>query len=246
MRGAPLSLLGTFHELSLALGELRESVEFYERLGFSQASTTDAFTHPYGVLTDGRLSIGLHRRAGPSPVITFVHPGIAASVAGFAAAGIRLTSCRTGEDVFNEIAFGDPFGHAVAVLEARTYSPAPRAVTETSLCGDFAELSLPAADFAKAQAFWEPLGFVATEESQAPYPHLSLTSDSLDLAFHGPDFCARPILVFRDQRMPERIARLRELELDVSAPPAPAQGADGCALLESPDGTPLLLLAEDV
>src|SRR5438045_9440691 len=34
---------------------------------------------------------------------TFVRPGIAACVREFAAAGIELTLCRTGEEVFNEI-----------------------------------------------------------------------------------------------------------------------------------------------
>ena len=180
----PLPLAGTFHELSVAVDEVRSAVEFYERLGFSQASTTDTFTHPYGVLTDGRLYVGVHQRTGASPVLTFVRPGIAGSIAAFAAAGIHLTRCHTGEEVFNEIAFTDPFGHEVAVLEARTYSPVARKDTDVSLCGDFAELSLPAHDFSAAQAFWEPLGFVAAEESPAPYPHLTLTSDHLDLAFH--------------------------------------------------------------
>ena len=56
------------------------------------------------------------------------------------------------------------------MLEARTYSPVARDAMEVSLCGDFAEVSLPAADFAAAQAFWEPLGFVAAEEAEKPYP----------------------------------------------------------------------------
>jgi hypothetical protein len=218
-------------------------VEFYERLGFTQATTADTFAHPYGVLTDGRLFVGLHQRQGPSPVLTFVRPGIAASLAAFSAAGIELTRCQTGEEVFNEIAFEDPFGHAVAALEARTYSPVARRATDTSLCGDFAELSLPAGDFAAAQAFWEPLGFVAAEESQ-PYPHLSLTSDHLDLAFHAPALSARPLLVFRDAAMRSHIARLRELGLALSAAPAFTQGNRDGALLPGPGGTALLLLEE--
>jgi predicted lactoylglutathione lyase len=246
MTGAPLPLLGTFHEISVTLDDVRAGVEFYERLGFTQATTSDTFIHPYGVLTDGRLFIGLHERAGFSPVLTFVRPGIARSVAAFAAAGIRLTHCRTGEEVFNEIAFADPFGLAVAVLEARTYSPVARGASETSLCGDFAEVSLPVTDFAAAQAFWEPLGFVAAEEAEAPYPHLSLTSDHIDLAFHRPRVCERPMIVFRDAGMRARIARLRDLGVATYAAPVPAHRAAGSALLESPDGTPLLLLEEDV
>jgi len=116
MTHAPLPLAGTFHEFSVAVEDVRGAVEFYERLGFTQATTADTFAHPYGVLTDGRLFIGLHKRGGPSPTLTFVRPGIAASLAAFEAAGIHLTRCRTGEEVFNEIAFVDPCGHEVAVL----------------------------------------------------------------------------------------------------------------------------------
>jgi catechol 2,3-dioxygenase-like lactoylglutathione lyase family enzyme len=242
MSSAPQPLAGAFHELSIAVDDVRVAVEFYERLGFSQATTADTFAHPYGVLTDGRMFVGVHQRAGPSPVLTFVRPGIAASLAAFAAAGIVLSRCATGEEVFNEIAFEDPFGHAVAVLEARTYSPVTRKVSDTSLCGDFAELSLPARDFAAAQAFWEPLGFVAAEESQ-PYPHLSLTSDHLDLAFHPPALSARPLLVFRDDAMRARIARLGELGVALSAAPALPGNLDG-ALLPGPGAVSLLLLGQ--
>jgi catechol 2,3-dioxygenase-like lactoylglutathione lyase family enzyme len=243
---APLPLLGTFHEISVAADDVRESVEFYERLGFTQAPTGDIFAHPYGVLTDGRLAIGLHRRAGASPVLTFVRPEIARCLDTFAAAGIHLTHCRTGEAVFNEIAFTDPFGHAVAVLEARTYSPVARRGSQTSLCGDFSEVSLPVSDFAAAQSFWEPFGFVAAEPLEVPYPQLALTSDHIDVSFHDPRLCERAMLVFRDVGMRARIARLRELGVPVHSAPVPAQHAAASALLESPDGTPLLLLEEQL
>jgi hypothetical protein len=242
---APLPLAGTFHELSVAVDDVRAAVELYERLGFTQATTADTFSHPYGVLSDGRLFIGLHQRPGPSPVLTFVRPGIAASLGAFAAAGIELTRCHTGEEVFNEIAFQDPFGHAVAVLEARTYSPLARDASDTSLCGDFAEISLPAGDFAVAQRFWEPLGFVAAEQSDQPYPHLSLTSDHLDLAFHPPAVSARPMLVFRDPGMRSRIARLHELGVELAAAPPAIPASGGCALLSAPGGTAVLLLEAD-
>jgi len=242
MSHAPRPLAGTFHEFSVAVEEVRRAVEFYERLGFTQATTADTFTHPYGVLTDARLFIGLHGRGGPSPTLTFVRPGIAGSLAAFAAAGIHLSRCRTGEEVFNEIAFSDPFGHEVAVLEARTYSPVARDATEVSLCGDFAEVSLPAADFSVAQAFWEPLGFVATEEADKPYRHLTLTSDHLDLAFHPRAVCAGPMLVFRAADMAARLERLRSLGLAPGPVPASVQGGTGSAVLEAPGGTLLLLL----
>ncbi len=243
MSGAPLPLLGTFHELGIAVDDVRRSAEFYERLGFTQATTADTITHPYGVLTDGRLVIGLHQRAGPTPVLTFVRAGIAGFIPAFKDAGIELTVRRTGDEVFNEVGFVDPFGHAVAVLEARTYSPVARAETEVSLCGDFAEVSLPASDFDAARAFWEPLGFVAAALEQSPYPHLSLTSDRLDITFHRPRLRLDSMLVFREPRMPERITRLREAGFELNA--ALPGSEESAAFLESPDGTTLLLLTGD-
>jgi catechol 2,3-dioxygenase-like lactoylglutathione lyase family enzyme len=237
MAAAPLPLLGTFHELSVACDDVRASVEFYEQLGFSQALTSDAFTHPYGVVTDGALCIGLHQRSAPSPALTFVRPDVARSLAAFENAGITLTLCRTGEEVFNEISFEDPGAQAVAVLEARTYSPLERGCA--SACGDFAEVSLPEADFAAARSFWEALGFVAAEESQTPYLHLALTSDYLDLAFHAPQAEGTPLLVFRDTNPAQRLTRLRERGLKTAAAPKFGPGA---ALLRAPEGTALLLL----
>ena len=245
MTGAPLPLLGTFHEVSFAVLDVRAAVEFYERLGFTPATTTDTLSHPYGVLSDGRLSVGLHLRRGPSPVLTFVRPGIARWAPQLTDAGIELTVCHTGDEVFNEIGFEDPFGHALAVLEARTYSPVPRALTEVSLCGDFAEVSLPVTDFAAAQGFWEPLGFVAASPLEGPYPHLPLTSDYLDVSFHHPRVCERAMLVFRDPEMPARIARLKELGLPVSTIASGAAEGAGGTLLESPHGTPLMLLESE-
>lgn len=236
-------MLGRFHEISIQTTDIRESVEFYERLGFTQASTNDTWTHPYGVLTDGRAFIGLHQKRFSSPALTFVQAGVAQFANTLEARGIVLDTRNTSEDTFNEIGFHDPDGQAVRVLEARTYSPVTRGDDEVSLCGYFVELSLPSMDFERSREFWEPMGFVATEEPDAPYAHLPLTSDHLDIAFHRPRTLDRPMLVFRDPSMRERLARIRALsviqetgELPRGLPPA------ANALLEAPDGTALLLL----
>lgn len=235
-------MIGHFHEISLQTADIRASVEFYEQLGFSQATTTDTWSHPYGVLTDGRIFLGLHQRRFASPAVTFVHPGVAELVPEIEARRISLTVCRTEPEVFNEIGFRDPFGQAISVLEARTYSPVNRPPAEVSLCGYFDELSLPVASLETAKDFWEPLGFVATEESDLPYVHLPLTSDYLNIAFHRPRTLDRPMLVFSGLDMPARIARLRELGVTLSDELPRGLDANANALVESPEGTPLLLL----
>jgi catechol 2,3-dioxygenase-like lactoylglutathione lyase family enzyme len=238
-------VLGRFHEIGIATDDIRKSVDFYESLGFTQATTTDTWSHPYGVLTDGRLFIGLHQRRASSPSLTFVLPGVASRMSGFESLGVALTTCKTGDDVFNEIGFLDPFGQPVTVLEARTYSPVERKPEEVSLCGYFDEFSMPVRDFEAAKLFWEPLGFVATEESDIPYVHLPLTSDHLDIAFHRPRTFDVPMLVFRDPDMPARIAQLSEQGIRISDELPRGLEPGGNALIESPDGTSLLLLHEE-
>jgi catechol 2,3-dioxygenase-like lactoylglutathione lyase family enzyme len=242
-------VLGYFHEISLETTDIRASVEFYEQLGLSQATTTDTWPHPYGVLTDGRVFLGLHQRPGgpmghrfASPAVTFVHPGVAGLVPELEARGIALIRCEIGPEVFNQIGFRDPFGQAISVLEARTFSPVDRRPADVSLCGYFDELSMPVANAEAAREFWEPLGFVATDELDLPYVHLPLTSDNLNIAFHRPRTLDRPMLVFSDPNMRARIARLRELDIRFSEELPRGLDASENALLESPEGTPILLL----
>lgn len=240
-------MIGHFHEISLETADIRASVEFYEQLGFRQATTTDTWTHPYGVLTDGRLFLGLHQRRFTSPAVTFVHPGVASLVPEFETRGIALTKCHVEPEVFNEIGFRDPFGQPVSVLEARTYSPVvSSSPLKMSLCGYFDELSMPVAHFEAAKAFWEPLGFVATDEADDPYLRLPLTSDHLNIAFHRPRTLDRVMLVFSDPDMGARLVRLRDLGVTFSDELPRGLDTSENALIESPEGTALLLLRSEI
>jgi catechol 2,3-dioxygenase-like lactoylglutathione lyase family enzyme len=237
-------VLGRFLEIGIATADIRASVEFYERLGFTQAQTGDTWPHPYGVLTDGRLYIGLHQSRLDSPALTFVRPDVARHATALQRLGVELTRISADSEVFNELAFRDPAGHSVRLLEARTYSPADRPTGDSSLCGRFLGISLPAADVAQVSGFWQALGLAAAEEAAQPYPHLPLRSDDLDLALHGQRFFAEPLLVFRDRDMTARIARLRELGAGPFEPPPRGLGTHANALLRAPEGTALMLLQD--
>jgi catechol 2,3-dioxygenase-like lactoylglutathione lyase family enzyme len=238
-------VLGRFHEIGISTADIRASVDFYERLGFSQALTTDTWPHPYGVLADGRIFLGLHQSSFDSPTITFVHADLARHARELESQGLKLEYQRTAEHEFNTIGLRDPAGLMLVLIEARTYSPVLRRPERVSLCGYFEEFSMPSADFAAAKAFWEPLGFVATEESDLPYPHLTLTSDHLDIAFHAPRILDRPTLVFRDHGMHERLAKLRDLAAGTWREPPKGLDSRANALLTAPEGTQLLFLDEE-
>jgi catechol 2,3-dioxygenase-like lactoylglutathione lyase family enzyme len=235
-------VLGKFHEISVETPDIAESVAFYERLGFSQVGTTDTWSHPYGVMTDGKLYVGLHQFKFPSPTVTYVHADIASYAHVLEKNGIELAWKRVGDDAFNEVGFFDPSGQAVRLQEATTHFAADRERGETSLCGDFAEFSLPAADFEPMRAFWEPLGFVALEQSETPYVRMSMTSDHIDLAVHRPRVLEAPMLVFAAADMGERIERLRAMGQELSADLPRGLDPRHSALLQAPEGTALLLV----
>jgi catechol 2,3-dioxygenase-like lactoylglutathione lyase family enzyme len=235
-------VLGKFHEISIETPDIAASVAFYERLGFAPVGTTDTWQHPYGVMTDGKLYVGLHQFKFPSPTLTYVHPDIAAYAHVIEKHGIELAWKRVGDDAFNELGFFDPSGQAVRLQEAPTHFAADRDRDEPSLCGDFAEISLPAADFEPMRTFWEPLGFVALDENETPYGRMSMTSDHIDLGVHRPRTLESPMLVFAAADMGERIERLRTMGQELSEDLPRGLDPRHSALLEAPEGTQLLLL----
>jgi catechol 2,3-dioxygenase-like lactoylglutathione lyase family enzyme len=235
-------MFGRFLELGIATSDIAESVQFYERLGFSQLITGDAWSHRYGVLSDGRVHLGLHERPMPSPALTFVLPQLASSQQRLRAAHFEPELAALGDDALHQLRLRDPGGHAVLLLEARTYSPAAPGAQALSVCGYFSHLSLPQADYQAAREFWERAGFVALGEEDLPFPHLPLTSDHLDLGFHQRRTFDAPLLVFECADLQASIARLRERGMALSASLPRGLAAASSALIEAPEGTALLLL----
>jgi catechol 2,3-dioxygenase-like lactoylglutathione lyase family enzyme len=233
-------MLGRFLEISVHAADLPQSLAFYESLGFVQASVGDTWTHPYAVITDGRLHLGLHGREFESPVLTWVRPGLAAHVANLRALGIELAVERLGEDTLHEVGFADPSGQAITLLEARTFSPPAIAPTHASQLGYFEEFGLPTADLGRATAFWDALGFVAFDPERMPFTKVVAAGRDLNVGLYDVDL-RNPVLTFSDPAMPERIAALRERGLHFVDRLPRGMDPRANALLEAPEGTWLLL-----
>ena len=74
-----MSGIGTFLELSVPTDDIQASLEFYQRLGFTELTVNDIRTHYYAVVTDGRIAIGLHAGGFDEPALSFVVEGAAAA-----------------------------------------------------------------------------------------------------------------------------------------------------------------------
>ncbi len=235
-------MLGRFLEYSLPTADIRASLAFYEKLGFTGVATGDVWPHPYAVVTDGRLHVGLHGVADLPPALTFVKPGLLKAADDLVALGIRFEIRRLGDDVFNELAWTGPGGHRLRMLEARTFSPGERRATDTSACGYFQEIALPCPDLDAGKRYFEGLGFVGMDEPDEPLPHVACTSDTVDVGLYEPARLGGAMLVFECDDVAGTLARLAALDVTPARPPA-ADGGRAVALLRSPEGTGLLLVA---
>jgi hypothetical protein len=238
-------MFGRFLEISLYTPEIRESLAFYESLGFVQAPVGEVFKHPYAVVTDGRLFLGLHGTPVPSPALTFVMPRLMQGIEQLEHLGIEFEDLKLGNEVFNRARFRDPSGQCVNVVEARTFSPPPLDTQHATTCGYFTELGLPAREQGPMRVFWEALGFVAWEEQSEPFARTAITSDHLNLSLYRSRAFRQPLLTFEDREMGERLARLKERGFQLSDEMPDSLDESSNAILVAPEGTRLLLLQSE-
>jgi catechol 2,3-dioxygenase-like lactoylglutathione lyase family enzyme len=234
-------LLGRFLEFSLPTPDIQASLHFYGKLGFSEAQVGETWPHPYAVVTDGRICLGLHQQGVTEPQLTFVKPGLLKHLEDLEARAVEFEYRRLGNDVFNEVAWKDPDGQLLRLIEARTFSPSKRSSTETSQCGYFVEIALPSANLEARKSYWENLGFVGMDEPDDRLPHVTCTSDFIDIGLYGPGSLRRSTLRFEVEDLGTTLAALAVLGV------LPAKdavlGGPHAALLIAPEGTPILMVA---
>jgi catechol 2,3-dioxygenase-like lactoylglutathione lyase family enzyme len=234
-------VLGRFLEFSLATPDIQASLDFYANLGFSSAEVGDAWPHPYAVVTDGRICLGLHQEAMLAPSLTFVKPDLLKYVDALEKKGIELEFRHLGNDVFNEVAWFDPSGQLVRLIEARTFSPAKRPASDTSRCGYFLEIAIPAPQRDLAKAYWEDFGFVGMDELEDALPHISCTSDFVDLGLYHPAELRRVTLRFEVDDVGGALACLADKGILPNGEMPPGLRSVPAAVLQAPEGTPLLM-----
>ena len=237
-------MLGRFLELSVATADVAGSLGFYESLGFVQASVGDAWSHPYAVITDGRMTLGLH---GASDEVTqrfsFVTPDLRTKVDELESLGITVDRARLDEASLNEVEFRDPAGACVRLLEARTFSPPALDATFESTLGYFEGYVLGTDDLAAAGTFWERFGFVAFQDAgdeELP-PRLVASHRDVNLMFLELDLPGST-LCFSAADMQQRIVRLQDRGFTFERRVPRALQKNGAAILQAPYGVQVLLV----
>lgn len=232
-------MLGQFLEVSVAVRPLSAAFEFYSALGFRATPVGDVFAEAYLAMFDGDVVLGLHERELVAPALSFVRPRLRDYVRTIRKLGIELEESHLADDEFNWIAFSDPNGQAIRVLEARTFPPGEWNPQNVSACGEFLEYSLATDSIGGSRAFWEALGLAPIAAGDSPHPWLRLAGRGLVLGLHEARF--RPGLSFRSHELPTRLQYLEAKGVSATAGGPLAEHPRRSATLRAPDGTAIYL-----
>jgi hypothetical protein len=235
-------MLGHFLEYSVAARPLKSSFEFFESLGFASVPVNDTLQNPYLVCFDGHIAVGLHDRPQLSPQLTFVRPGLRHYVRPLRRLGVELTHEHLGDNEFNSIGFADPGGQEIVLIEARTFPPARWRAHNVAICGQFFELTLPAADLGESSRFWQALGLTADASGEVPHRWQRMTGHGVTLGLH--ETHCPPALSFRCRDLHARLEYLRAKGLALRAGTPIADRAQPSATLTGGEGTHLYLFEQ--
>ena len=236
-----MSTIGRFLELSVQTPDILESLHFYKTLGFTELESSDVLSHKYAVVSDGELSIGLHDKEFPSPAITFVQQDLAKHARSMTDHGFDFDYLHLDDDVFNELSFRDRDGHAVRMVEARTFNVTADAEHD-SACGSWFELSLPVKDTVGAAQFWAPVAQTLLQMREEPTMHMRFDATRVPLGLSESIALKAPSLCFRNANRKGLMALLEQRGFDVEKYP----GYEGAFVaIKAPEGTTLFVFDED-
>jgi len=103
------------------------------------------------------------------------------------------------------------------------------------------EIALPAPSFGAAKDHWEQFGFVGMDEPDAMLPHVSCTSDTIDIGLYQPAHLQMPTLLFEVDDFNDSLARLDAVGITPNGRvPGPLRQMPA-AMLTAPEGTAILL-----
>jgi hypothetical protein len=177
-------MLGQLLEFAVHAPRTVATLEIYEALGFQSLPVAEIPGAPFAAMWDGRATIGLHDAEIDGIMPTFARPDLEAHSRDLRRLGIEPELEELGADRFNRVAFRDPNGCLVTLVEARTFSPAPRANAHVCALGAFLEWSVATSSVEESEVFWTSLGLTRAAASDAPHRSVRLAGHGLVVGFH--------------------------------------------------------------
>jgi catechol 2,3-dioxygenase-like lactoylglutathione lyase family enzyme len=185
-------VLGRFLEYSLATPDIRASLDFYGKLGFSQAEVGETWLASLRG-RDGRQNLSRSApRRDAGAALTFVKPDLLKHAEALETHWEWNSSFAASATMYSTKSAGSiPAASWSGSSRRALFRRASGSDTNTSKCGYFLEIALPTPSPEAAKAYWEQFGFVGIDETDDPacrmYPAPATISISV---FMTPRTCA--------------------------------------------------------
>jgi catechol 2,3-dioxygenase-like lactoylglutathione lyase family enzyme len=224
----PTPLLGEISALTIATPDLDQSLNYYQRLGFSEVMRFD-FPFPWIQVSDGALLIMLRKGNDPYLAATYYVKDIEKSAKIVEDAGIPFTEKPKAGDMLKRYIFQSPDALTVSLVQIQEgfkQPPGPTMLTMNQQdyfnpekyvnkkAGMFGELAHPVKDLDASIAFWQKLGFTVLHNNQMPYKWAILSDGLHILGLHQTDNFSYPAMTWFAADMKEKIEQLKSEGLE--------------------------------
>lgn len=241
--------LGYAFEIVVTVPDLRQSLQFYEKLGYKQLTDTTSPTQHDALLTDGMILLSLRVGSAWKAILTYFAENVAEKVDGFERLGVSFDEKYKTDGKITGATLTDPNGLQVDLIQAAP-SQVPKPLGKPiSKAGQFGELSIETEDVRKSLDFWTKLGFEPTEHMPAsPDLWASIADGLLMLGIlvkgHCQHIIKTPSITYFDADAAERIRKLKEEGMTFVQEIPGENGETGHAVAQAPEGQILFLFGD--
>lgn len=238
--------LGYAFEIVVTVPDLRQSLQFYEKLGYKQLTDTTSPTQHDALLTDGMILLSLRVGSVRKTILTYVADNVAEKVEGFERLGVSFDEKHETDGKITGATLTDPNGLQVDLIEAapsKVPKPPGKPISEA---GQFGELSIETEDVRRSLDFWTKLGFEPIEDMPAaPDSWASVTDGLLMLGIYVKGYCPHiiktPSITYFDAEAADRIQKLKQEGMTFVQELPGENGETGHAVAQAPEGQLLFL-----
>lgn len=229
--------LGYAFEIVVTTPDVKQSLPFYEKLGYQKLTETDA-PAPRVLLTDGLILLALCEDSKWKGSLTYYAETVAEKVAALEKSGVRFDNKQETGGKVTTATLVDPNGLELTLVQAARSEVSKPPGKPLSRLGQFGELSIETEDVAKSLEFWLKLGFEPTEYMPAqPDAWASIKDDLLMLGIyrkgHCPHVIRTPSITYFNADAAERNQKFRQEGMTFIQE---LSGENGDAVAEAPEG----------
>lgn len=233
--------LGYAFEIVVTVLDLKESIQFYEKLGYKQLTGTTSPTQHDALLTDGLILLSLRVGSAWKATLVYFAENVAEQVESFERLGVSFDEKHeTGATLT------DPNGLQVELIQAEPSQVPKTPGKPISKAGQFGELSIETEDVRKSLDFWTKLGFEPTQYMPAsPDAWASIADGLLMLGIyskgHCPHIIKTPSITYFEAEASERIRQLKAEGMTFAQELPGENGETGHAIAQAPEGQLIFL-----